>query len=113
MFEKLMRVTAKQCESAKGWTSHTFVVETGLVSTPTQPPEGELIERLRTQAQPKLSVRAAAKNADMSASRWTQIAQGYKQETKEVRVPVRAPAGTLARMAKVVGATPEQLREVG
>lgn len=72
-----------------------------------------MIERLRMAAQPKLSARAAAKLANLSPSRWTQIVRGYKQETPDVRVPVRAPADTLARMAKAVGATPEQLREVG
>ena len=38
---------------------------------------------------------------------------GYRQETKDVRVPVRAPDETLARMAHVVGATPAQLIEAG
>lgn len=51
--------------------------------------------------------------AGLSPSRWTQIIQGYKQEAGGVRVPVRAPASTLARMARVVGATAEQLRAVG
>lgn len=49
----------------------------------------------------------------MSDSRWRQIIKGYRQETKDVRVPVRAPADTLARMARAVGATAEQLREAG
>lgn len=49
----------------------------------------------------------------MSDSRWRQIIKGYRQETADIRVPVRAPAETLARMADVVGATPDQLREVG
>lgn len=83
------------------------------MSEPTQPPEAELIERLRTSVRPKLSVRGAAKASDISDSRWRQIIKGYRQETKDLRVPVRAPADTLARMADVVGATPDQLREVG
>lgn len=83
------------------------------MDAPTQRPEGALLERLRTEKVPTLSGRAAAKEAGISGSRWTQIVRGYKQETSEVRVPVRAPADTLARMAKVVGATADQLREVG
>ncbi|MFT4126253.1 MAG: hypothetical protein QM662_08490 [Gordonia sp. (in: high G+C Gram-positive bacteria)] len=78
-----------------------------------QPSEAELIERLRTQARPKLPVREAARRASISEGRWRQVIKGYRQETKDVRVPVRAPADTLARMARVVGATPQQLREVG
>ncbi|QDK02799.1 immunity repressor [Gordonia phage Squiddly] len=83
------------------------------MSEPTQPPEGELLERLRTDKHPKLSVREAARRAGISGSRWTQIERGYKQETKDVRVPARAPADTLARMARVVGASADQLREAG
>lgn len=113
MFENHTRVTAKGLERCELWTSHISGGETVLVSTPTQPPEGALLERLRTELRPTLSGRAAAKASGISASRWTQIIRGYKQETPELRVPVRAPDKTLARMAKVVGATPDQLREVG
>ena len=73
-----------------------------------QPPEMALIERLRLE-RPKLSVLKAAKLADMSEARWRQLAKGYQQVTAETRVPATAPAETLARMAKAVGATPEQL----
>lgn len=51
--------------------------------------------------------------AGMSDARWRQIAKGFKYEAGGIRVPARAPADTLARMARVVGATPDQLREVG
>lgn len=74
---------------------------------------GAFIERMRTKEGPPLTVRAAAREAGISESRWRQIVSGYRQETAELRVPVRAPARTLARMARVVGSTPEQLREVG
>lgn len=72
-----------------------------------------MIERLRTSARPKLSIRAAAEAAGMSDARWRQIAKGHNQASRDVRVPARAPDDTLARMARVVGATPDQLREVG
>ena len=71
-----------------------------------------MLERLRTSHRPKLSVRSAADQAGMSDARWRQIAKGFKYEAGGIRIPARAPADTLARMAKVVGATPEQLREV-
>lgn len=83
------------------------------MNEPAQLPEADLIERLRTAARPKLSVRAAAKAAGISDSRWRQIIKGYRQETKDVRVPAHAPDDTLARMARAVGATPGDLREVG
>lgn len=37
---------------------------------------------------------------------------GY-QTVNRMRVPVEGPANTLARMAQVVGVTPEQLQEAG
>lgn len=83
------------------------------MSEPTQPPEAQLIERLRTAVRPKLSIRAAARASAISDSRWHQIIKGYRQESAGLRVPVRAPADTLARMARAVGATADQLREVG
>lgn len=113
MFENHTRVIAKRCETTQLWTSHRFRWDSDQVSEPTPPEEGVLIERLRKDARPSLSVREAARRAGFSEGRWRQIAKGYNQASKEVRVPVRAPAETLARMARVVGATPDQLREVG
>lgn len=83
------------------------------MSTGTQPPESELIERLRKDATPKLSMREAARRAGISDGRWRQIIKGFKQETADVRVPVKGPADTIARMAQVVGATVDQLRDAG
>lgn len=83
------------------------------MTDPRPTPEGELLERLRKDVRPTLSVREAAKRADISEARWRQIAKGYSQPSKDVRVPVRAPADTLARMAEVVGATAAQLTNAG
>lgn len=80
---------------------------------PTQPPEAKLIEELREGVRPKLSVRKAADSAGISEGRWRQIAKGYNQVSKDTYVPSIAPADTLARMARVVGAVPDQLRAVG
>src|SRR5699024_2349066 len=79
----------------------------------TPPPEAVLIEQARTDVRPRLSVRAAAKRADISESRWRQIAKGVQAVTADTSVPVVAPADTLARMALAVGVTTAQLREVG
>lgn len=48
----------------------------------------------------------------MSDARWRQIASGY-QTISGTKVPVHAPAETLARMARTVGVTPAQLAEAG
>jgi hypothetical protein len=77
-----------------------------------QPPEMALIERMR-EAPPKLAVSQAAKQAKIHESRWRQLAKGYQQVTSDTRVPTKAPAETLARMADAVGVSPAQLKEVG
>lgn len=71
-----------------------------------------LIEARRKATRPRLSIREAARRADMSDTRWRQITAG------EVRigastVVVRGPAETLARMAEVVGVSPEELERAG
>ena len=71
-----------------------------------------LIEELRKAMRPTLSVRKAASAAHISEGRWRSLAKGVHQVSKGNAIPTRAPADTLARMAKVVGASPEQLREV-
>lgn len=77
------------------------------------PPEAELIERLRREFTPRLSVNRASKMAALSEARWRQIAKGYQQVDPQTRVAVRAPSDTLARMAYAVSATPKQLRNAG
>ncbi|ANA99473.1 hypothetical protein [Mycobacteroides chelonae] len=77
------------------------------------PPEAELIERLRRELTPRLSVNRASKMAALSEARWRQIAKGYQQVDPQTRVAVRAPSETLARMAYAVSATPKQLRSAG
>jgi plasmid maintenance system antidote protein VapI len=79
---------------------------------PDPTPEGILLgEALKRSG---LSARAAAKRAGMSDNRWHQIVKGYQPVGRGVFAPVRdAPADTVARMALVVGVTPEQLAEAG
>ncbi|OHU48144.1 hypothetical protein [Mycobacteroides chelonae] len=77
------------------------------------PPEAVLIHRLRTALRPEVSIREAARQGQLSEGRWRQIEKGYQQVDSETQIPVNAPANTLARMFLVVGADPDQVREVG
>lgn len=71
----------------------------------------ELIERRRLSR--GVSVRRAAKRAELSEGRWRQIAKGYQQAARGVRVPVNAPVETLARMASAVELHSDELDVVG
>lgn len=77
---------------------------------PATPPEGELITAALKRK--KMSAREAARRAGISDARWRQITSGY-QTVSGTRVPVSAPAETVARMAQVVGVTSEQLATAG
>lgn len=78
---------------------------------PSPPPWGALLTKALGRA--KLSAREAARRSGISEGRWRQIAGGYQVVSAGVYAPVRGPAGTLARMAAVVGVTPAQLRQAG
>lgn len=73
---------------------------------PAAPPEAHLI-RVARRARGNKSPETLTAPADVpiKAARWRHIEQGYSSRNK----PVRAPAGTLAHMAHIVGVTPEQL----
>lgn len=49
----------------------------------------------------------------MSDTRWRHIVNGYQPVGRGEAIQVVAPAATLARMARVVGVTAEELRGVG
>lgn len=83
-----------------------------VTEVPERRPEGVLIENARASMSPKLSGRAAADAAGISEGRWRQIINGYLSAGGGNYVPVIAPPDTLARMAHVVGVTPDQLVEV-
>jgi hypothetical protein len=78
---------------------------------PAPPPWGALITT--ALAREGLSVREAARRAGLSEGRWRQITGGYQIVSPGVYASVRGPAATLARMARVVGVTAEQLSEAG
>lgn len=78
---------------------------------PEPPRWGALI--IAALAREGLSVREAARRAGLSEGRWRQITAGYQVVSPGVYAPVRGPAATLARMARVAGVTPAQLRMAG
>lgn len=79
---------------------------------PDPPPEGVLIQTALERMRPKLSVRAAAPRAGIGEARWRQIVKGYVT-VSGTDVPVAGPAETVARMAQVVGVTPDELAAAG
>ena len=78
---------------------------------PEPPPEGVLIETARKAT--GLSVREAARHAGISEGWWRQVAKGYQSLSGGAHGTVRAPAGTVAEMARVVGLTPQQMEAEG
>ena len=75
-------------------------------------PEGRFIELRMSSLKGRLSQREAAKRAGISEGRWRQVQKGY-QSAGGQKIPVVAPADTLARMAEVVGMTPDDLEACG
>lgn len=78
-----------------------------------QTPEGRLIEQHMAARVPRLSARKAAEGAGMSEARWRQIVKGYQPVAKGIKVPVVAPAETLARMAMALGIEGDDLARAG
>ena len=78
---------------------------------PAQPPEGKLIAAATERA--GLSIREASRRAGISYGRWRQITTGVQHVSPGEFAAVRAPARTLAKMAAVVGITPEQMATEG
>lgn len=62
---------------------------------------GEMIKKARLDA--RLSVRAAAKAANISEGRWRQLELGYQQVAEGVRVPARPRIDTLSAIARALG----------
>ena len=77
------------------------------------PPEAELIRRRREAAVPPMSRRQAAAKAGISPSQWRDVERGSKKAGPGVTVPVQATAETLAKMAQVIGVTPDELTAAG
>jgi len=80
---------------------------------PDAPAEAALIRQRREAANPKMSRRQAAARAGISPSQWSDVERGRKKAGSGVVVPVLATAETLARMARVVGASADDLAAAG
>lgn len=80
---------------------------------PEIPLESDLIRQRREAATPGMSRRQAAAKAGISASQWSDVERGHKKAGSGVVVPVRATADTLARMARVAGASADDLVAAG
>lgn len=78
---------------------------------PAQRPEGALIAAALKRS--RMSQRQAAAQAGISENRLRAIVHGYQTVSAGVYAPVKGPADTVARIAEVVGVTPEQLEEAG
>ncbi|SEG47739.1 Helix-turn-helix domain-containing protein [Actinacidiphila yanglinensis] len=76
---------------------------------PQPPPEGLLI--MAAAKKLRISQREAARRADVSETWWRRIVSGY-QLVNKVKVPTRGVDETLARMARGVGVSAEQLEAV-
>lgn len=77
---------------------------------PQQRPEGAVIQAaLVTDGR---SIRQVAPLAGMSDARWRQIVKGHMTTAGHTSAVI-APAATLARMAHVVGVSPDALTEAG
>jgi transcriptional regulator with XRE-family HTH domain len=80
------------------------------MQAPSPPPEASLLHRARESAE--ITMAEAAKTAGITDTRWSQIERGHERR-KGIDVPARAKAGTLARMARAIGISPERLESEG
>jgi hypothetical protein len=60
-----------------------------------------------------MSIKKAARAADISDTRWRQIEQGFRMHRGKPEAEPPAPAPILARMARAVEVTPAELESVG
>lgn len=75
-------------------------------------PLGELFETARQAKRPKLSQNAVAKAARTSSTTYRRVIAGVSRFGGQ-DIPFEGSAETVARIALVLGVTPEQLEEVG
>jgi hypothetical protein len=78
---------------------------------PRQTREGRLIEEA-TKASGR-SIRSLAANAGMSDTRWRHVMKGWQPGPGGTPIQVNPPAGTLAKMALVLGLEPIEVRKTG
>ncbi len=80
---------------------------------PESPAEARLIRQRREALVPDVSRRQAAVKAGISPSQWSDVERGHKKAGSGVVVPVRGTAETLARMARAVGVSADDLAAAG
>lgn len=78
-----------------------------------QRPEGALISSALRASPGRTSAAAAAAQAGIGVTRWRDIISGSRRDGSGERVPVTAPARTLARICEALGITPEELAAAG
>jgi hypothetical protein len=77
---------------------------------PAPTPEGALIRLVRVAA--RIRAPAAARDAGISPARWSQVENGYEKRRGKYKA-VRAPAGTIAQMARAIGLSADRLEQAG
>jgi len=70
---------------------------------------GRLIKLAREGHPERLSIREAARRANISETRWRHVENGFESRGP-VKIPVNPSPRLLARMAEAVGLSPERLR---
>ena len=80
---------------------------------PAAPPEAQLLEQARKALVPTRSQNDAGAGAGISGARWRQVVAGYRRAGKGAWIPETPPADTLARMARSVGVTADQMEVAG
>lgn len=81
----------------------------GMDERPEQRPEGALIAAALKRS--RMSQRKAAELSGISENRLRAIVHGYQNVGVDTYVAVKGPADTVARIADVVGVTPDQLEQ--
>ena len=105
----------KACSTDGFQDVHVDLESVGTVESahPVPPVEAELIRQRREAMDPGMSRRQAAAKTGISPSHWSDVERGHKKAGTGVVVPIRATAKTLARMARVVGVSADDLAAAG
>src|SRR5262249_21315130 len=81
--------------------------------SPQQPAEARLIRARRIAQTPRLSMRRAAHLAGIAPQSWANVENGSKTLGAGLVVSHEGSADMIARMASVVGITPDELTAAG
>lgn len=104
--------------AANGWFCIAISVRNrrlGIVTamtTPNPPPESDLVRRKHKNRVPKLTAHAAAQQSGVSYATWRNITRGLRYRDSGEITTYRPESEVLARVALVLGITPDELRDV-